>query len=84
MLRINQKGLRYMMIVVPVLVLGSDADSSYLQAHTEVFDRAKEGNLPRAYTGRGIVKFPNSIGFASGLVEGLSFRRYTGPRYCTD
>lgn len=78
-----RKGLRDMMFVVHVVFLGFDADRSYPQAHMKIFDLSKAGTLPREYIGRSIAQIPNSIGFAFGLVEGLGFLRYTGPR-CTD
>lgn len=73
-----------MMFAVYVMALDSDADMSHLQAHVAVSDLAKGEHLTREYSGRGIAQYPNSIGYASGLVEGLSFRRYIGPRRCRD
>lgn len=73
-----------MMFVVHVMSLDSDADKSRLQAHVAVSDPAKVENLTRECSGWGIAQFPNSSGYASGLVEGLGYRCYTGPRCCTD
>lgn len=73
-----------MMFVVHVMALDSDADRPHLQAHVAVSDPAKEENLTKECSGRGIAQLPNSIGYASGLVEGLSSRRYMGPRHGTD
>lgn len=73
-----------MMFVVHVMALDSDADKSHLQAHVAVSDPAKVRNLTRECSGRGIAQFPNSIGYASGLVEGLGSRRYMEPRCCKD
>lgn len=72
-----------MIFVVHVMALGSDADRSHLQVRVAVSDPAKEENLTRECTGRSNVRLPNSIGFASGLVDGLGFWRYMGPRYYT-
>lgn len=82
--RATLKSLRDMMFVVHVMALDSDADKSHPQAHVAAFDPAKEENLTRECSGRGIPQFPNRIGYASGLVECLGFRRYMGPRDGTD
>lgn len=82
--RATLKGLRDMMFAVHVMARDSDAGSSHLQAHVAVSDLAKGENLTRECSGRGIAQFPNSIGYASGLVEGLDFRSYMGPGRCTD
>lgn len=82
--RATLKGLRDMMFVVHVMAPDSDADRSLFQAHVAVSDLAKEENLTRECSGRSIAQFLNSIGYSSGLVEGLGFRRYMGPRRCTD
>lgn len=78
------KGLRDMMFAVHVMTLDSDADRPHPQAQVVVSDPAKEENLTRECSGRGIAQFPNSIGYASGPVEGLGFRRYMGLRHGTD